>query len=269
MILRDFRYLDRRLVRTFLAQAEGGVIEEATERTRSTGKGGVGARLGTSGAGLTADKSRENATESEAVVHQVAASEFDRLYSYLEADDLLVVDQVDDLDFMSQIHRKQFLELDAHIQVSGLQKLLQLFGAFSSIVPQLKQLGTEIDVDDDTIREMQSVVSLMSSADSLPVVATVAGDANLQIGLELEPSSILTDEWDIDASILLKVQRLIKGQERHFVGEGLGGLLKVIPAADRAKMMESLQSPEAAMYGVGPSEISAPGLLGTAVAIYL
>jgi hypothetical protein len=43
---RDFLYLDRALVRSFLAQIEGGEYDEVTERQKTTGKGGIGGRLG-------------------------------------------------------------------------------------------------------------------------------------------------------------------------------------------------------------------------------
>lgn len=67
------------------------------------------------------------------------------------------------------------------------------------------------------------------------------------------------DRWDVDASVLLKVQRVIRRDENYLVGDPLGGLLKLIPEKDRQKILESLMSPKASQFGIsGDIEIHAP-----------
>ena len=57
-------------------------MDEATERQRASGKGGLSARIGTVSLGASGEKSKETTLETESVVRQVAASEFDRLYTF-------------------------------------------------------------------------------------------------------------------------------------------------------------------------------------------
>lgn len=125
MILRDFLYLNRSMVRTFLAQLEGGVVDEATERQTASGKGGFGGKIGAGPAALSAEKSKENSVQTEAVVKQVAASEFQRLYDLLEGDDLVILDEVSDPGVVGELKRKQVLELDGRVRVSGVQQLME------------------------------------------------------------------------------------------------------------------------------------------------
>lgn len=269
MALRDFLYLDRPLVRDFLAQAEHGVVDEATERQTNTGKGGVGGRLGHGPLSISADKSKERSMEIEAIVRQTAASEFDRLYTYLESDDLVVIEEMNDSSAVSEIRRKQFIEVDARVRVSGLHQLLQLFGTFGALAPMMEQFGTDTKIDQETMTGMQAISSLAGADSSLPVIASVPGGASFKVGLELNPVHSLVDRWDVDASVLLKVQRFIRRDESYLVGDPLGGLLKLIPEKDRQKMFESLKSPEASQFGIsGDIEIHAPGIIGTPIAIY-
>lgn len=270
MNLRDFLYLDRALVRDFLAQAEGGLVDEATKRQTATGKGGFGGSVGAGPLAVKADKSKEHSVETEAVVRQSAASEFDRLYKYLEEpeDPLVVLDEVADRSVVGQIRRKQFLEVDARVSVSGIQRLMTLFATFGSIAPLMEQFGTDVQVDKEALSGMQALTALGESDQKLPMIATVPGKANLKVGLELNPTGIHTDTWDVDASVLFKVQRIIKGAERYVIGDAFGGLLKLMPEKERRKIMKSLKSPDAAQFDIGDMEIGAPGLIGTPIAIY-
>jgi hypothetical protein len=267
--LRDFLYLDRSLVRGFLAQAEQGVVDEATERQTTSGKAGIGGRLGAGLASVSAEKSKERSLETEAIVRQVAASEFDRLYTILEEQQLVILEEVSEISMVSEIRRKQFLEVDARIRTSGLHQALDLFSAFTTLAPMMKQFGTDITINESAMSGMQALSSLAGADRSLPVIASVPGSAHFKVGLELNPANSLTGAWDVDASVLLKVQRVIRKGERYLVGDPLGGLLKLVPERDRAKLFRSLSTPEARRLGISEDiQIHAPAVVGTPIAIY-
>ena len=161
MALRDFLYLDRPLVRGFLAQAEGGVVDEATERQTTSGKGGVAGKLGTGPVSVAAKKSKERSLETQAVVRQVAASEFDRLYEHLEADGLVILEEVSDPSDVRDIRRKRFLEVDARVRVSGLHQMLHLISTFGALAPIMEQFGGGTTIDPSTLSQMQAFSSLL------------------------------------------------------------------------------------------------------------
>jgi hypothetical protein len=269
MVLRDFLYLDRDLVRNFLAQIEGGVLDEMTEREKSSGRGGLSGKVGFGPVGAGADKSKETSRETEAVFRQVAAGEFDRLYRHLESEDLVIFDEVADAAIVSQIERKQFLEVDARVTVAGLHQFAALLGDLTSAGPLLGMLGIDDDdLDEETVAAMQAFAALANNEKALSVVATVPGSAGLRVALDLDRAWILTGAWDLDASVLLKVQRIIKADENYIVGDPFGGMLKLMPESERESLMEALTDDEAAELGISDAVITSPGLVGTAIAIY-
>jgi hypothetical protein len=265
MELRDFLYLDRALVRDFLAQLEGGAVDEATERDTSSGKGGLNARIGVSGTGIGAERSNEHSLTTEAVVRQVAASEFDRLYRHLEDESLQVVEEVghpDDVAF----RRKQFLEIDGRVSAGGLGQLSSLVTMLASAAPALQQVGAELPAE---MAGLQALTSLDASTEKVPLVVRVPGAADFRVAIEIDPAQVRVGQWDVDATVLLKVQRVLRPGETHLLGNPLGGLLKLLPEQSRDELTAALRTPEAAQLGIGGDlQIEAPGLVGTPVAIY-
>ncbi|MBV9872121.1 MAG: hypothetical protein JO214_16015 [Frankiaceae bacterium] len=268
MILRDFLYLDRDLVQDFLAQAEGGLIDEATERRSQSGRGGFGGKLGAGPLEVSGEKGKEHSVETETVVHQSPASEFDRLYTLLEGDDLVVLDEVSNDEVIGQIQRKQMLEVDGRVQVAGLHQLLKLMGTIGTLAPLMGELRGASDVDQETLDAIKAMTALSGGESRLPVIATVPGTSGLRIALELNPAFVQTEDWDVDASVLLKVQRLLKIDETYTVGDPFGGLMKLMPDSDQTNILDSMDADELAKLGIGEASIEAPGILATPIAIY-
>ena len=156
-MLRQFLYLDRPLVREFLAQLEGGIYDESREKTTNEGKRGLNAKVGAGPAAAGVEGSKSRLAESEAVIKQTSASEFDRLYGQLERGGLQIYDAIDEkLEFLP-IRRKDIIEVDARIQVSGLQTLLDLTSTFSQLIPLIQVVGPSQDIDQQTIDTMQAM----------------------------------------------------------------------------------------------------------------
>ena len=133
----------------------------------------------------------------------------------------------------------------------------------------LETIGSDVTIDDKTRQGIEGIAAIAGMEATMPVIATVAGLLNFKVGLELNPEHALTDTCDIDASILLKVQRVIKGSDRQVVGNPLGGMLKLAPPEEQEKLFESLQTEEARKLGIaGDFAIYAPGVIGVPVAIY-
>jgi hypothetical protein len=199
----------------------------------------------------------------------VAASEFDRLFTKLEADGLRVIEDVSDAAEVGDLRRKEFVEVDSRVKVAGLQQVMELFAKFSDALPVMESLGTDVKVDPKMLAGMQALTSLGGPDKPLPVVATVRGAAGFRVAAELDRSMLIASSLEGDASILLKIQRVLRPDERYLVGDPFGGLLKLMPEKDRAKIAESLKSDQLAELGVvGDVEIGPPAVVGTVVAIY-
>lgn len=266
-MLRDFLYLDRDTVREFLAQIEGGEFDLTTERVSESGGSGIGVRAGIAAVGAEASKSKSTGHEAETVVRQVAASEFNRLYDGLGREGLVIVDEVDKLEWLDELQRRQFIEVDARIVGAGLGNLADLFQRFKSALPVMKGAGFGADVDSGDLTKVEAILEL-SSGPNIPVIANVRGAAAIRIALELDRASARVQRWDMDATVLLRVQRVLKGDERHMIGDPFGGLADQLPAEERREFVDHFTSDEARSIGIGELEISAPGIVGTPIAIY-
>lgn len=267
-MLRQFLYLDRELVREFLAQIERGVYDESRERSNQSRSSGLHGRVGVGPAGAGGERGKSANAESEAVVKQTAASEFDRLYESLEQAGLQIYEVIDEKLEELPIKRKDIIEVDARLRVSGLQTMLDLIGTFSQIMPLMEQLGSTAEIDPQTLQGMQALSALDSDDRPLPLIATVPGETALQIALDLTQAGVFTTSWDGEATVLCKVQRLLRRGDRHVVGDPFGGLMKIMPEGDRRKILESLRSDSSAALGIGEAEVAYPGLIGTPIAIY-
>lgn len=270
MALHHFLYLDRPLVREFLSQIEGGVFDEATETTTEGGTRGLAASARVGPAGVSADRSKSTHSGTEAVVQQTAASEFDRLRRALDADGLRVFDAVD-IDFTDlEVSRKEILEVDATLRVSGLQRILELGSMMKELMPLASSFGADTSgVDEAAVSQIDALVKMQGANAPLPIIGTVPGDCGLRVALMLKRECFLVQELETEATVLLKVQRILKPGEQHTVGDIFGGLMGMVSGDQRTELLSSLQGPDAQQLGVGESQINYPGLVGTAIAIYL
>ena len=266
-MFRQFLYLDAALVREFLAQAEGGIYDEARELSVSESKRGGSARAGTAAFGGGLERSKSAQSETEAVVRQTAASEFNRLYDKINEAGLAVFDAIDAPVETLPIARKDIIEVDARLRISGLKKMLDLFGSFGRLLPVMEQFGAKADVDPQ-MTEMAGALDSLNDGAPLPVIGTVPGECGLKIAMDLLPAAVQASSIDGEATVLLKVQRILRKGDHEVVGDPFGGLMSMIPPPDRDELLKSLQSPEAKSFGIGEMTIEYPALVGTAIAIY-
>ena len=142
---------------------------------------------------------------------------------------------------------------------------MNMFATFGSSLGVMEQFGAT--VDRETVAGIQALAALDDATKPLPIIASVPGAAGLKVALELDRTFVMTDSWDADASVLLKIQRFIRGSERYLVGDPFGGLLKLMPEEERKKFAEGMKSGDMAKLGIGDVEVGEPAIIGTAVAI--
>lgn len=267
-MLRQFLYLDQDLVRDFLAQAEGGLYDETRELSSSQGQHGLEGRVAAGPLAAGGQRSKSAHAETESVVRQTAPSEFDRLYSYLDASGVQVYDAVDEPLESLPIGRKDIIEVDARLRVSGLHQLMDVMGKVGRLAPILQQYGEPGQVDPEMLAAAQAISGLMTDMTSIALIGNVPGAAGVRLALELRTIAARVDDWDTEATVLLKVQRLLRRGQSEMVGDPFGGLLRVVPEEQRKKLLLGLEIDEMARFGVGESEISYPAIVGTPIAIY-
>lgn len=267
-MLRDFIYLDQRVVNQFLAQLEGGLFDEETERRSQTGKGGFGAGVRAPLGDVKAEKSRESTTEIERSTRQTPESNFNRLFDYLDKGELISVDDVDEKFFADGLKRADLLHVEeVRLEVSGFQQAAALANQLSDLLPVMELFGADVDIDAKTRNGIQAVGALARQDGPLPVIARIPGSAKLTVAMELDRSFLL-DEVGGAASLLVRVVKTLKKGETHLVGDPTGGLASRASRAERRKLASGFQTKGARGLGINSPEIAYPAIIGTAIAIY-
>ena len=90
----------------------------------------------------------------------------------------------------------------------------------------------------------------------------------MSVALELQADGVRTSAWDTEATLLVKVQRLLRPGQSELVGDPIGGFMRVLPDEQRKELLSGLQTDDMAKFGIGESEVKYPGLVGTPIAIY-
>lgn len=267
-MLRQFLYLDHALVRDFLSQVEGGVFDESRELSSSERRRGIEGRAGVGPVSAGANRTKGDHSESEAVVRQTATSEFDRLYGHLEADGLRVHDVIDAAPEELEIKRKEIIEVDARLRVSGIHGVMDLIRQFTNAMPLMQQLGKADQPDAETMAGLQAMTALGDGTSSTSLIGLVPGAAGLSLALDLQADGMRASDWDTDATVLMKIQRILRSGESQVVGDPFGGLMQALPAEIQQQFATAVQSDELQQFGIGGSEVIYPGIIGTPIAIY-
>lgn len=267
-MMREFLYLNSRLVQQFLAQVEGGVFDETNEKTSQSGKGGLTAGVKTPVIEGRADKSRESSTENERTVRQTPESEFNRLYQHLQTDGLVEIDEIDETEYVSKLPRGTLLELfDINVHRSGFQEIGGIAKQAAGLLPLMDAFGMSSDVSDKTRTQIETAASLDDDSKPLGVIGSISGSANVQVGFDLIRASIL-EEVEGEVTALVKVSKVLKRGDSHMVGDVTGGLSSQLSREQRRKMMSGFKKGGPGGISLSKPEIHYPGFVATVVAIY-
>jgi hypothetical protein len=214
-----------------------------------------------------ADKGRERTTEAERTTRQTPESQFNRLYDYLEKDELISLGEVDDKTFVDGLKRGQLLDFeDTTVEVSGFYQAAAYAKQLSGLLPLVELFGADVDIDQKSRAGMQAVGALANEEGPLPVIARAPGSAKLAIAMDLHRSFLL-DAVAGEASLLVRVVKVLRRGQTHLVGDPTDGVASHACRADRRKLTSGFDK-KAQSLGLNNPQIGYPGIVGTAIAIY-
>jgi hypothetical protein len=256
MPLRQFLYYDKSLVDDFLSQLEGGQTGEVKRREQiqrdRKGELNVGAGPLKAGGG----RGRSTSEETEAVIRQGRASNFERLHELLvEANELIAIEDLDEGTWNS-INRGLLLELDAQITVPQAARLFSDPESLLSLASLIKSVSPgSIDAEGEKVVEMIGMLakSGVGQGGTLMVVGNPPGSPyNLVMRLE-KKSIILGGELDGEATVLVKMARKLKEHDKELILD-LPGMAAF--GADARRSM--IASADATLAIQGPGAIVVP-----------
>jgi hypothetical protein len=247
LVLREFLYLDNKLTQEFLAQLEGGVFNEEAQRELEQrgkslgGEAGVSA-LGTK-AGVQAGRRSGGEEETERTVQQTPESAFARLVDLLTDQQALQWLEVVDEAIWEQLRRGELIEAEAVVRVSSLVRFMTLAQGAAPLMELLESIGEE--TLDEEGREAMSMFSMLGQVvgNSVPIVAPLAGSPDYKLLASLQPENlrVAVDLLDGDATVLAKIHRKLRPDERHTAIDLIPGI-RAFPEAQRREFAEGMEN---------------------------
>lgn len=268
MHLRHFLYRDDPLIEEFIAQVEGGIYDQAEQKTHEGGNSGVGAGLSAGAATGRASRSRERSQEETRTVRQTGASQFERLHLSL-GDHVQFLEAIDD-QIWDQLRKSEVLEVEAVCYVVGLGKLADAIAAFDSLAPLIESVGGDA-MDRETTEAVAGFRGLAAAASDKPtIIARLAGTPRYSVACRLKADSLLVpiDELEGEATVVGKVQRKLRDSETYLLPGVLGGLESMIPEEDQGQFASFFDDDIAKQLGLTSPLLKHPAALITPIAIF-
>jgi hypothetical protein len=252
MPLRQFLYYDESLVDDFLSQLEGGQTGEVKrrEQLQRDRKGELNVGTGPLKAG--GGRGRSATEETEAVIRQGRASNFERLHELLEgANELTEIEDLDEETWLS-IKRGSLLEIDAQITVPQMARLFSDPEAFTSLAALIKTVSPEsIDAEGEKILDMIGLLakSGVGQGGTLTAVGNPPGSP-YKLVMRLDRKFIIPGaELDGEATTLVKMARKLKEHDKELVIDMPG--MAALGAELRQSMTEAADTETMAVQGPG------------------
>jgi hypothetical protein len=256
MPLRQFLYYSESLVDDFLSQLEGGQSGDVKRREQlqrdRQGEPSVGAGPLKAGGG----QGHSTRQETEAVIRQGRASNFQRLHDLLvDANELTEIEDLDE-ETWNGIRRGSLLELDAQITVPQMARLFSDPESLLSLASLIKTVSPgSIDAEGQKVIDMMEMLakSGLGQGGTLTAVGNPPGSP-YNLVMRLDKKFIIPGtELDGEATVLVKIARKLKENDKELILD-LPGM-----AAFGAELQRPMiESADATMAVQGPGAIVVP-----------
>ncbi len=269
MLLRQFLYLDDRLTREFLAQAEGGIFKERRETWEAGKSGKAGGKAGAGMLGLEAGGESHSSEHSDRVMEQTDASEFDRLYKHLSKNKVLKeVSSLDEKGWAS-LKRGEFVEIEAELALSGMATIRQLMQAFVTLAPLADAFGSKIDPETRAKADSMQQFGFAAAGPTLPVIVRLVGGSPYRFRSILDRKYLRYEDKDLagEAVVVGKIGRKLEPGQTFQLEDIVPGL-DLDKIVDRAKLEVSLRSTPGLGASIGEMSLPFPAADIVPVAVF-
>jgi hypothetical protein len=267
-MLRQFLYLDSRLTRELLSQAEGGLYEEQKTEVESKTKGSAKGGLKLPSLHVGGSISQDERASDETTWQQTEASEFDRLYAYLTENGLVQMPPADEVVW-TRLRRGDFVEIEAEIAPSPLATLRRLGDAAKEYINFADAIGQQVD---EEARANIGLIDLLGGGGdrdfNLVVSVAEASDYKFRAKLSTDHLRYGVEEIEGEAIVVAKVGRKIQPGQRLQVDEMFGGAMQFVKGSDRRKAERGLEKIKVGDTPMGSMSLPFPAADLTPVAIF-
>ncbi|MCK4392663.1 hypothetical protein KAX17_07120 [Candidatus Bipolaricaulota bacterium] len=266
--LRDFLYLDTRLVRSYLSSVEGGLYDEETVTEKSETEAGGGLSVGTPFVSVGGKGSKTTGIEVTRQTRMTDEGLFGRLFARLEeAGAQSEVETLESTDWEA-IGRRAVFEVAV---TPSFSKVSGFAGAIDAFLPlaDVYEAATGESPFDDTARRAIDGIRLLEKTQSsrgIPCLFSVVGHSDRKLIALLSPQWLRVETRDFVGELFLytKVQRKLLEGETFDLFNPLEDLQRIpLNREQRRKLKTDTQMPEELRDAV-----EGPALVVTPIAVY-
>lgn len=221
-LLRHFRYLNSKMVDSFLGVIEEGLSDEETNTYTSQGGKGAEANIGLPAASAKVGGQRANSTERQRVLRDSPEMRFDRLIRKLESDpDTYDYEEILDptesfprLSAGTMLLAEGYVSVPAPIQYLSQPEMFRpMLDMFDQIEPLARVFGAQVDEmpDPEQVRAMRGVTESFALD---TVMVCDLGPGELSIAGKLEKDH-LREMPDGDLRVVGKVSKKWAAGQKH------------------------------------------------------
>lgn len=135
MKLRNFYYINKKLLEDYIAAIEGYTYEEETQKVNETSQRAAGAKAGVFGVTGDGKYEKQSSEEKERKVHISDAAKFEKLFVYLSdnEDTPLLYYEMLNSEIFDSLHRDDFIEVLVTPRFSKMKELSDTVKKISSL----------------------------------------------------------------------------------------------------------------------------------------
>lgn len=210
MELREFLYLDARLVDQFLAQVEGGIYDEEREKSLSGKDGGFSADVGGGIGPVTlrgsGRRGASSSDEIERIRKQTPESRYNRLHEFLESGQTLQA--VDTQSHFGDLKVRGIVAVECYVDVPTINRAMRESDSLSSLGELISAFAPQ--QQDPQFAEALEGMKKLNALTGNSVVATgEIGEGQLKFAFKLNDAGLRVDLGDLegDAVVVGKVEK--------------------------------------------------------------
>lgn len=255
MTLRRFLYLDEKLVRESIAQADSGIFEEQTI-TKTHGKDGkIGGDAKALGISARAERGKVSSEEIGQVLKQTPESQYNRLHVWMEESENLTEIFANDREVWDSLRSSEAIAVSCEIEISPVARILSAPDEIAALSNIAGLLGHSLDESQRAALAGISAFS-QSSEQKLIAIGEVEEDAP-KIVMTLKKESIRVDLDDLESEVVVVgiLNRKIADGERHMLLNLPG--MNLMPRAERRRMAQAPTTNDS-LFVLGPLGIVTP-----------
>lgn len=267
MKLRNFLYVDSKLINNYISAIDGYVYDEEIQTKSHSKENTAGGKIGVSIATGHGSHIGKEAVEVHRSVRVSDAAKFDKIFNYISDHEKLTYHEFLSDDDFKTLDREDFIEVLVTPRFSRMQEISKAVNKLEELTNLIQGVTDKPLIDKDTKNAINGISALgsLKSGSKLACVFNFENNKYPMVAyLDESYFTIEREHFIGQVSMLCKIQKKILKGENIKLDEIFDGIKKMpLNREQRRKMPKSIDNPE-----IIKDVIRGPGFIVVPIAIY-